>query len=44
MSDVGISAFTDIAFSVYPSIIIWGLQMPKWKKLSTMALMGLSLG
>lgn len=37
----GISAFTDLAFSVYPSIIIWRLQMPTWKRISTMALMGL---
>lgn len=37
----GLSAFMDIAFSVYPSIVVWGLQMPTWKKLSTMALMGL---
>ncbi|KAL9640461.1 MAG: hypothetical protein Q9164_000280 [Protoblastenia rupestris] len=39
----GISAFLDIAFTVYPSIIVWGLQMPTWKKLSTIALMGLGV-
>ena len=33
----------DIAFSIYPSIVIWDLQMPTWKKLSTMALMSLGL-
>ncbi|KAL8703544.1 MAG: hypothetical protein Q9201_003274 [Fulgogasparrea decipioides] len=37
----GISAFTDIAFSVYPCIVVWGLQMATWRKLSTMALMSL---
>ncbi|KAL8949401.1 MAG: hypothetical protein Q9222_004484 [Ikaeria aurantiellina] len=37
----GISAFLDLAFSVYPSIVLWSLQMPTWKRLSTMALMSL---
>ncbi|KAL9619122.1 MAG: hypothetical protein Q9160_006211 [Pyrenula sp. 1 TL-2023] len=39
----GLSAFTDIAFSIYPGVVVWGLQMPSWKKLSTMALMSLGL-
>ncbi|KAJ5587720.1 uncharacterized protein N7459_003485 [Penicillium hispanicum] len=37
----GISAFADCAFTVYPSVIIWRLQMPKWTRISTIALMGL---
>ena len=41
--DIAMSAFMDIAFAVYPGMIVWSLQMPLWKKLSTMALMGLGL-
>lgn len=33
----------DIAFAVYPGIVVWGLQMPTWKKFSATALMGLGL-
>jgi hypothetical protein len=40
---IGISAFMDFAFAVYPGIVVWGLQMPTWQKLSTTALMGLGL-
>jgi len=37
------SAFLDFAFAVYPGFVLWHLQMPVWKKLGTMALMGLGL-
>lgn len=33
----------DIAFAVYPGIVVWRLQMPIWKKVSTIALMSLGL-
>ncbi|KAJ5084749.1 hypothetical protein NUU61_009328 [Penicillium alfredii] len=39
----GISTFINIAFSVYPAIVVWRLQMPLWKKMSTIGLMGLGL-
>ena len=42
-SHAAISAFTNIAFAVYPGFMIWGLHMPTRKKLNTMALMGLGL-
>ncbi|OAK93510.1 hypothetical protein IQ06DRAFT_382835 [Phaeosphaeriaceae sp. SRC1lsM3a] len=37
------SAFLDIAFALYPGFVLWKLQMPLWKKLSTMAFMGLGV-
>jgi len=37
------SAFLDLAFAMYPAFVIWKLQLPMWKKLSTMVLMGLGL-
>lgn len=40
---LGISAITDLAFTVYPSVIIWNLKMPKWTRISTIALMGLGV-
>lgn len=39
----GISSFINIAFSVYPAVVVWQLQMPRWKKISTIGLMGLGL-
>ncbi|KAJ5164252.1 uncharacterized protein N7500_006082 [Penicillium coprophilum] len=39
----GISSFINIAFSVYPAIVVWKLQMARWKKVGTIGLMGLGL-
>ncbi|KXG47449.1 uncharacterized protein PGRI_013190 [Penicillium griseofulvum] len=39
----GISSFINIAFSVYPAIVVWKLQMARWKKISTIGLMSLGL-
>lgn len=39
----GISSFVNIAFSIYPAIVVWKLQMARWKKISTIGLMGLGL-
>ncbi|KAI9685245.1 MAG: hypothetical protein M1822_004618 [Bathelium mastoideum] len=38
------SACLDFLFAVYPGFVIWKLQMPLWKRLSTMAFMGLGIG
>ncbi|CAF9922052.1 MAG: hypothetical protein GOMPHAMPRED_002477 [Gomphillus americanus] len=37
------SAFLDLAFAVYPGAVVWQLKLPMWKKLSTIAFMGLGL-
>ncbi|KAJ5482338.1 hypothetical protein N7475_001150 [Penicillium sp. IBT 31633x] len=39
----GVSSFINIAFSVYPAIVVWKLQMARWKKFSTIGLMSLGL-
>ncbi|KAI9037668.1 uncharacterized protein KD926_000084 [Aspergillus affinis] len=39
----GISSFINIAFAIYPAVVVWQLQMPQWKKISTVGLMGLGL-
>lgn len=41
--NVALSAFTDLAFSIYPGIVIWNLNMPKWKRINVIALMGLGI-
>jgi hypothetical protein len=43
-SALAFSAFLDFSYAVYPGFVIWNLQMSTWKRLSTMALMGLGLG
>jgi hypothetical protein len=37
------SAFLDLVFAVYPGFVIWKLQLPLWKKLSTIGFMGLGV-
>jgi hypothetical protein len=39
----GISSFINIAFSVYPAIVVWKLQMARWKKICTIGLMSLGM-
>ncbi|KAJ5084028.1 hypothetical protein NUU61_008607 [Penicillium alfredii] len=39
----GFSAFADLAFTIYPIIVIWNLQMPVENKISAMALMSLGV-
>ncbi|KAK7180425.1 hypothetical protein DPSP01_001799 [Paraphaeosphaeria sporulosa] len=38
------SAFLDLVFALYPGFVIWGLQLPLWKRLSTMGFMCLGVG
>lgn len=38
---LALSAFTDLAFSIYPGIVVWRLNMPKWKRINVIALLGL---
>ncbi|KAF2811305.1 uncharacterized protein BDZ99DRAFT_569388 [Mytilinidion resinicola] len=37
------SAALDLGFAIYPGFIIWNLQLPRWKKLSTIGFMGLGI-
>ncbi|KAJ5263653.1 hypothetical protein N7478_011258 [Penicillium angulare] len=39
----GLSSLFNIALCIYPASVVWGLQMPRWKKISTMCLTGLGL-
>lgn len=39
----GLSSLFNIALTVYPATIIWGLNMPRWKKVSTILLLGLGV-
>ncbi len=42
-SSAASSAFLDLVFAIYPGFVIWHLQMPMWKKFSTIGLMSLGL-
>ncbi|KAJ5267454.1 hypothetical protein N7478_010262 [Penicillium angulare] len=35
------SALTDLAFSIYPGVVIWNLNMATWKRVNAVALMSL---
>ena len=35
------SALTDLAFSIYPGVVIWNLNMATWKRINAVALMSL---
>lgn len=37
------SAFLDLVFAIYPGFVIWRLQLPLWKKFSTIGFMGLGV-
>ncbi|KAF2491169.1 hypothetical protein BU16DRAFT_595958 [Lophium mytilinum] len=37
------SAALDLGFAIYPGFVIWNLQLPRWKKVSTIGLMSLGI-
>ena len=38
---LAMSALTDLAFSIYPGVVIWNLNMATWKRINAVALMSL---